>query len=159
MSFYYTDLLLEAGDLLNRAVTENDIFEIIIEYVNSALKPDLSCFYLNNKSNKNSKLLLKRGFSDAPVTLRKDSELSGFLSESKELVCLNSRKQSPFKDLLLTESMNSGMAIAIFIQNIEYGVLIINSIQPFYFKRKELFFLENLASIIRSKNPGLRSLK
>ena len=148
MSFYYTDLLLEAGGLLSRAVTENDIFEILIEYANTALHPDLSCFYLKDKSKPNMKLVLKRGFSEAPNILKNDSELSIFLSESKELVCLNTRKQSPFEDLLLTESMNSGMAIAIFIQNREYGVIIINSIQPLFFKRKELLFLENLASII-----------
>jgi len=158
MSFYYTDLLLEAGNLLNRASTEYEIFEILIEYVTTALNPDLSCIYLNDKSNTNMKLLLKRGFSDAPVILRKNSELSGFLSESKELVCLNTRKLSPFEDLLLTESMNSGMAIAVFLQKIEYGVLIINSLQPFYFKKRELLFLENLTSIVMSKNP-FRSLK
>lgn len=151
MSFYYTDLLLEAGNLLGEAKTANDIFETLIEYVNSALKPDLSCFYVNNTSDTSMKLKLKRGFTDAPDILQKESELLCFLLESRELLCLNSRKISPFEELLLNDSMNSGIAIAIFIKQQEYGALIINSKQPFYFKRKEIVFLESLASIITNK--------
>lgn len=159
MNFLSTDLLLEAGVLLGKAKTKNDIFEILIEYGSSGLQPDLICFYLKYKSDTSMKLKLKRGFQKVPDILQKETELSCFLSESKELVCLNTRKQSPFEKLLLTESMNSGMAIAVFIGKIEYGVLIVNSEQPYYFKRKELLFLENLISLLGYATFDLRSLK
>ena len=148
MGVFYADLLLEAGSLLGKAKIENDIFEILIEYVNSALQPDLSCLYIKNKINSRMKLRLKRGFPKVPAFLQSETELSIFLSESKELVCLNSRKQSPFQELLLTETMNSGMVIPIFIKNIEYGNLFVNSLQPYYFKEKEILFLENLVSLV-----------
>lgn len=148
MSVFYADLLLEAGSLLGKAKLENEIFEILIEYVNSALQPDLSCLYIKDKTNSKLKLKLKRGFPKVPVFLQTETELSFFLSESKELVCLNSRKQSPFEELLLTETMNSGMVISIFIKNIEYGTLFVNSLQPYYFKEKEILFLENLVSLV-----------
>ncbi len=150
MSFDHTNLLLEAGNLLNNAKSENEITEILVKYVSSALQPDLICFYQNQKSTKNYKLTTKRGFQEVPDILQNKSELSIFLSESKELVCLNSRKNSPFKELLLTNSMNSGLAIAIIINNQELGVMIVNSFRPLFFKKKDLVFLENLASIINN---------
>lgn len=151
MSFFYTDLLMEAGDLLAKASTENDIFEILIEYANTALKPDLSCFYLKDRTNTMLELNLKRGFPKVPQNLQNKTDLLSFLSESQELACINSQKQSPFEELLLSEAMNSGMAVTIFIDSIEYGVLFVNSIQPYFFKKKEILFLENLTSIILNK--------
>ncbi len=148
MVYNYTDLLLEAGSLLGKAKTDNDVFEILIEYANNALKPDLSCLYIKDTTDTKMKLKLKRGFPNVPDFLQRQTELSNFLSESKKLVCLNSRKQSPFKDLLLTENMSSGMAISIFNEDNEYGTLFVNSQQPYYFKEKEILYLENLTSII-----------
>ena len=152
MSFNFTDLLLEAGHLVANAETDKDICEILIEYINSAIKPDLSCFYIKNKSDNQVKLEIKKGFLPAPDVIAKESELLLFLSESKEVVCLNTRKISPFEDLLLNDSMNSGMAISIFFKEIEYGVLIVNSLKAFYFKQKELFFIENLISLVKNKD-------
>jgi transcriptional regulator with GAF, ATPase, and Fis domain len=151
MSSHYTDLLLEAGDLITKADTKDDIFEILIEYVNSALHPDLSCFYANNNSNTKMSLIIKRGFPEIPVIKYNNSELMSFLKESQELVCLNSRKQSPFEELLLTDQMNSALAIPVIVKKIDFGVLIINSVRPFFFKREDILFLENLSSIIIGK--------
>ncbi len=148
MSFYYTDLLLEAGGLLVKAKTETDIFEILIEYANTALHPDLTCFYLKDETNTRLKIDLKRGFPKVPENIHQKTELVSFLSESKKLVCINTQKQSPFEKILLTSTMNSGMAISIFIKKIEYGVLFVNSVQPYFFKKREILFLENLTSIL-----------
>jgi hypothetical protein len=152
MSFNFTDLLLEAGDLVRNAETDKDICKILIEYINSAIKPDLSCFYMKDKSDSQMKLDIKKGFLTAPDVITKESELLTFLSESKEVVCLNTRKIGPFEDLLLNDSMNSGMAISIFFKEIEYGTLIVNSMKAFYFKQKELFFIENLVSLVKNKD-------
>ena len=151
MSFNFTDLLLEAGNLVSNAETDKDICEILIEYINSAIQPDLSCFYIKDKSDKQMKLEIKKGFLTAPDVIVKESELLTFLSESKEVVCLNSKKMSPFKDLLLNDSMHSGMAISIFFKEIEYGVFIVNSMKAYYFKQKELFFIENLLSLVKNR--------
>ena len=83
----------------------------------------------------------------------KNSELILFLTDSQELVCLNNRKESPFNDLLLSESMKSGLAIIIYLGNIEYGILIVNSVQPLFFRNKEIVFIENLARITRKTEP------
>ncbi|MDA3940872.1 MAG: hypothetical protein PF693_16430, partial [Spirochaetia bacterium] len=104
MSFYHTDLLLEAGNFLNTAKSENDISEILVKYINSVLNSDVICFYQKDETNKKLKLKIKRGFQEVPEYFQVESELSDFLSDSKELVCLNSRKKSPFLELLLTNS-------------------------------------------------------
>jgi len=157
MSLNYTDLLLEAGHLLGKAKTKNTISEILIEYVNSGLQPDLSCFYVQEKSKDQMKLIIKRGFLEAPKIFQNKSELFSFLFESKEVACLNTRKESPFQEILLNESMSSGIAAAIFLNDKEFGVLVVNSLQTFNFKKKELSFLENLVSLVINQDLITRS--
>ena len=152
MSFNYTELLLEAGNLFGKAETKENLSEILIEYVNSGLQPDLSCFYIKEKSKNQMKLILKRGFPEVQEIPQDKSELFSFLFESKEVVCLNTRKESPFQGILLNESMSSGMAAAIFLKDKVFGVLIVNSLQTFNFKSKELSFLENLVSLVKDKD-------
>ncbi|MCK5154493.1 MAG: hypothetical protein KAQ93_09070, partial [Spirochaetales bacterium] len=116
----------------------------IVEYTNSALEPDLSCFYLNEESKKSFKLTIKKGFDTVPEILLEQSELVSFLKESQEIVCLNTRKQSPFAGLLLSGNMESGLAVPLFPGKGESGILIVNSMRPLYFKSGEISFLENI---------------
>ena len=60
MSINYTDLLLEAGNLLHKAKSDKELFETIVEYANSALQPDLCCFYIYDKLNNRLKLTIKK---------------------------------------------------------------------------------------------------
>ena len=144
MMVNYTDLLLEASKLFHQAETAKNIFEIIVEYSNTALEPDLSCFYLRQKSDNSLKLTIKKGFAAVPKILREQSELVNFLQESGEIVCLNTRKQSPFEELLLSDTMKSGLAVPILPGKKESGVLIVNSTRPFFFRSEEISFLENI---------------
>ena len=144
MRFNNTDLLLEAGNLFHKAKSDKEFYETIVEYANSALQPDLCCFYLYEKLNNSLKLTIKKGFAAVPKILSGQSELVIFLEESKELVCLNTRKQSPFSELLLSEKMESGLAVPLFFGEEKSGILIVNSIRPFYFKSREISFLENI---------------
>lgn len=144
MSSNYTDLLLEAGKLFHQAESTKELFEIIVEYTNSALQPDLSCFYLNQKPDNNFKLIIKKGFAAAPKILLEQSELVSFLYDSREIVCLNTRKSSPFAELLLSDNMESGLAVPLLPGEKGNGILIVNSMRPFFFKSKEISFLENI---------------
>ncbi len=144
MSTNYTDLLLEAGKLFHHTKSGKEFFEIIVEYTNSALKPDLCCFFLSQKPGNNLKLTIKKGFAETPTFLKEQSELISFLNESGEIVCLNTRKPSPFAELLLSDTMKSGLAVMLLPEGKENGVLIVNSRQPFFFKRNEITFLENI---------------
>lgn len=141
----YTDLLLEAGKLFHQTKSAKELFEIIVEYSNSALEPDLSCFYLSQTSDNSLKLAIKKGFAAVPGILPEESELVSFLQESRELVCLNTRKRSPFAELLLSETMESGLAVPIFLGKKGNGILIVNSKRPFFFKSREISFLENIS--------------
>ena len=148
MSSNYTDLLLEAGKLFHQAESNKELFEIIVEYTNSALQPDLCCFYLNQKSDNNYKLVIKKGFASAPKILMKQSELVSFLHDSREIVCLNTRKPSPFAELLLSDNMESGLAVPLFLGGKKgNGILIVNSMRPFFFKSREISFLENISLV------------
>ncbi len=150
MGIAYSDLLLEAGILVNNAVSVEEISNILVEYANSGLKPDLLCLYqYENTLNSDMQLVSKRGFTPAPEYLLHDSELFCFLLELQQLVCLNTPKKSPFEDILLSDQMGSGLAIAINIAEIKMSVLIINSKHSFYFKRNEIKYLEDLCSIIK----------
>ena len=149
MNTAYTDLLLEAGILVNNAVSIEELSNILVEYANSGLNPDLLCLYqYENASNPNMRLKVKRGFGGVPETLHNGSELVSFLFESKKLVCLNTFKKSPFEELLLSNNMESGMALALYLDELEYGVLILNSKHPLYFLRNEIQYLEDLYLII-----------
>ena len=123
MKVNYTDLLLEAGRLFHQAKSNKELFEIIVEYTNSALQPDLSCFYLNQKSDNSLKLTIKKGFAAVPKILMEQSELVSFLQESEEIICLNTRKPSPFADLLLSDTMESGLAVPLILGEKGNGVL------------------------------------
>ncbi|MCK5199785.1 MAG: GAF domain-containing protein [Spirochaetales bacterium] len=144
MKVNYTDLLLEAGRLFHQAKSNKELFEIIVEYTNSALQPALSCFYLNQKSDNSLKLTIKKGFAAVPKILMEQSELVSFLQESEEIICLNTRKPSPFADLLLSDTMESGLAVPLILGEKGNGVLIVNSKRPFFFKSREILFLENI---------------
>jgi len=149
MNTAYTDLLLEAGILVNNAVSVDALSNILVEYANSGLNPDLLCLYrYENEFNPNMRLKINRGFAEVPETLYNGSELVSFLFESKKLVCLNTLKKSPFEELLLSNNMESGMALALYLNKLEYGVLILNSKHPFYFLRNEIQYLEDLYFII-----------
>ena len=149
MKVNYTDLLLEAGRLFHKTESAKELIGIIVEYSNSALQPDLTCLYLNQKSNKDLELIIKKGFDTVPKFLLKKSELVSFLQESREIVCLNSRKQSPFVELLLSDNMESGLAVPITLGKKENAVLIVNSKRPFFFRNKEISFLENIKLLAR----------
>jgi len=149
MSTAYTDLLLEAGILVNNAISAQEISNILIEYANSGLNPDLICLYqYENTLNSDMKLVSKRGFNPTPEYLLHDSELFCFLLESQQLVCLNTLKRGPFEELILSDQMQSGLAIAINIAEIKLSVLILNYKQPFSFRRNEIQYLEDLCFII-----------
>jgi len=154
MNTAYTDLLLEAGILVNNAISAQEISNILMEYANSGLNPDLICLYqYENTLNSNMKLVSKRGFMPVPEYLLHDSELFCFLLESQQLVCLNTLKRSPFKELILSDQMESGLAIAINIADIKLSVLILNYKQPFSFRRSEIQYLEDLCLIIGKHRP------
>ncbi len=143
----YTQIVLEAGNMIQQAKNRNKIPEIIVECTNSALQPDLCCLYLYSKGSKSFKLSIKKGYTEVPESLPADSEFIQFLNESQELVCLNTRKLSPFQDILLADRMESGLAVS-FLQKISAKwILIVNSTKPFYFKHNELLFLENIRSL------------
>ncbi len=149
MSVAHTNLLLEAGILVNKAVSVEEISNILVEYANSGLKPDLICLYqYKNPNDSNMKLGIKRGFASPPEYILHESELFSFLLESQELVCLNTLKKSPFEDMILSDQMESGLAVAVNIAEIELSILIINSKKSFYFGKNELQYLEDLCFII-----------
>ncbi len=148
MTPQYTKLILEAGTMIHKTKSRIKISEILVECINSALDPDLCCLYSTNKDGSIFKLAIKKGYPSVPDIISSDSEFIQFINESRELVCLNTKKNSPFRDILLTGKMESGLAISILQKNIIQDILIVNSVRPFYFKKNELSFLENIRSLI-----------
>ena len=143
------DELVRASSLLTGEITFGRLISILAEQSVDITHSDCGALYLctPDDSDADLKLAYKRGRHPVPDTLPAQSDLVDFILESDESVVLLSRDPSPFSDLLLSEPMNSGMALPVSTTKAKIGILILNSREPRYYNRARFHFLNSFAGL------------
>ncbi len=144
------DELIRAGSLLARELSFKSLVSTLVEQTADITRSDLCALYLYTgpeKSRSDLVMTYRRGRYSVPPRLSADSELVSFVGECDESVVLLERRESPFLDILLDPSMQSGIALPLSVPNSSVGILILNSRTPLFFDKSRLHFLDSLVRI------------
>ena len=142
--------LVRVGSLLSR---EFDFRTLLSAYVDQALDvsgSDLAAFYLAVEPEKRKsqlRLAYRRGSGEAPASISAEDTLVDFVRDCGESVVMNGGAQSPFRGLLLSEGMASGMALPISTPRSFIGLLYVNSRATAFYRAPVFNFLNSLTSL------------
>ena len=139
------DRVLLASGVIAKKLNVKHIISSLTEQLFDITGCNLACFY--SLSDSKVRLLYKRGKYETPEILNRGDELIQFIIESKESVVLTERKKSPFLSILLNNLMESGVAAPIGTRKKIYGLIILNSLNKYFFNRKSLTAIEAISKI------------
>ena len=143
------DELVRASSLLTGEINFQRLISILVEQSLDITHSDTGALYLYATDDANADLVLayKRGRHVVPDHLSRRSELVDFVIEADEAVVLLTPADSPFGNLLLTERMQSGMALPISTPKARIGIVVLNSLQPHFYNRARFQFLDSFVSL------------
>ncbi len=138
--------LTEAGIALAKAKTITETVRTLLDHCFIIGKPDLAAFYTFTGKGKDKKLKLVsfRGYKPEKETIPGGEESILFMIESKEAVCILKKKENPFKTILLTQLMESGIAVPLIKASKETGIIFLNYLHPYRFSFTQMEQIENL---------------
>ncbi len=142
--------LTRAGARLTTELDFKALVSGIVEQSIDITKSDLACLYIKRQPEERVSdlaLAYKRGRFPAPDTLDAGSELIEFIREADEAVVLLGRKKSPFSDLFLDDSMQSGMALPLSTPKAAIGLVVLNSREPEHYNRDWFHFLNSYSKL------------
>jgi class 3 adenylate cyclase/PAS domain-containing protein len=166
--------LVRAGALLTRERNFKSLISVFVEQTLDISRVDMAAFYVPKEANENNDLRLyyKRGRFPVPETISGTSELVCFMRDCREAVIFNNtyvheaasqaslqaeltqatafiRTGGSFlKEILISSSMLSGMALPIISPQREIGVLFVGSRLPRYFNRRRFHFLDSFTKLV-----------
>ncbi len=151
--------LVRTSSLLSRETTFKGLASVLVEQSQDVTRSSLAALYLfpdpENPEQPEKPLhrFYQRGRYTPPPALETGSELIQFLLECPESIVLSRRTPpaypsgSPFTDLFLDESMNSGIALPLFTPSTRIGVLILNSRKEDFYSQRRFSFLNSLTQL------------
>jgi adenylate cyclase len=153
------DELVRASSLLSRELTFPKLTSILLEQTLDITHSDLAALYLYAGERRELKLDRKRGRHSPPATIPRSSELVQFILDCDESVVLLERKPSPFTGVLLTEAMQSGIAMPLSTPTARIGVLFLNSLESFFYARERFHFLNGVVDVASGMLENARLFK
>ncbi len=143
------DELVRASSMLTAEINFQRLISILVEQSLDITHSDIGAIYLYVQDDPNADLVqaYKRGRHLVPDRLPRRSELVDFLLESDEAVVLLTPDQSPFSDLLLTDRMQSGMALPVSTPKAGIGIVVLNSLQLNFYNRSRFQFLDSFVGL------------
>jgi adenylate cyclase len=141
------DELVRASSMLSRELTFQKLTSILLEQTLDITHSDLAALYLYSGERGDLRLDRKRGRHTPPDLISRSSELIQFLLDCDEAVVLLERKPSPFTEILLTDRMESGIVLPLSTPTARIGVLILNSLESFFFARERFHFLTGIVDV------------
>jgi class 3 adenylate cyclase len=139
------DDIVRAGAIIGKGFDIKQFISSLVEQLFDITGSHLVCFYSHGE--KNSRLLYRRGKYRVREVFNTGEEPFQFIIESGESVVLTERKESPFIGLLLHDSMNSGVALAVGTANKIYGFVVLNSETALFFTRSRLQAIEAVTKL------------
>ncbi|MBN1500363.1 MAG: PAS domain-containing protein [Spirochaetes bacterium] len=144
------DELVRAGSILTAELDFKTLISVLVEQSQDISASSLSVLYLRkNPDTLNGDFIktYQRGKFEVPGSFKEDNENFIFIEECGEAAVLLERKESPFRQLLLNDLMNSAIALPISTNNAFLGVLILNSKEKMFYNRRKLNFLEAFSTL------------
>ncbi len=154
--------LVRAGSLLSREFDFKSLISTLVDQSLDISGSDLAALYLSaepDKARSRLKLSYKRGSGEIAPFVEADAEIAEFIRDCGESVVLNSRKPSPFAGLLLSASMQSGMALPIVTPRSFLGILFVNSKKTGFYTSSAFNFLNSFASLASGMMHNSRMYK
>ncbi len=142
------DELLKIGTLLLKNMYSADFIRLLVDHACDVSRSDAACLYFGGSGPGDTGALRQvylRGNCGPAKVLPQDSELVGFLYESREPVVLGGPDGVFFRELLLCPEMQSGMALFLGTDTQRFGILILNSLAEAHYTRRRFDFLSGLA--------------
>ncbi len=147
--------LVRTSALLSRESTFKGLAAVLVEQSQDVTRSSLAALYLFDPEDAGRPLrrFFQRGRYEIPSEMDAGSGLIQFLLECPESVVLSRRtppgypEGSPFRELLLSESMNSGIALPLFTPSTRIGILILNSRQEEFYRQQRFNFLNSLTQL------------
>lgn len=156
----YSTIMETSKDILDETVrlcatlsSENRIqkmFSILVEQTLDISRSDTAGLYIYPEGEGSPNLTYSRGKYELPPKLSRSSELISFAEECREAVVLLRRKASPFHELLIEQSMNSGILLPLQTPTEKIGYLILNSKQETFYTGSKFLFLESVSKFAGS---------
>ncbi len=154
--------LVRASSRLSAESDFKSLVSVLVEQSADYSRSDLACLYIYNDTEASTgelRLIYRRGLRDVPDTISKESELMEFLEECGEAVVLLSRKESPFKELLLSGSMNSGIVLPVKAGKRKIGALFLNSRDTDHYGNERFRYLDSLNRLAGGLLENARLMK
>jgi class 3 adenylate cyclase/PAS domain-containing protein len=127
------------------AIDFSQIQSTLVEQACDISSSDLAALYLYTESGdvpgSALRLSYRRGPWRAPPSLSRVSETFAFVEECGEAAVLNEPRQCVLSGLLLDATMQSGIAVPIFLPGYRAGILILNARSQRHFNRERLNFM------------------
>jgi hypothetical protein len=137
--------LLRVSTLLLKNLFADEFISLFVDHARDVSFSDLACLYLYNdrggKNDDEARLVCRRGEYRVAGLLPPKSGLAAFLRESREALVLSSPEDDYFPDVLLCPGMQSGMALWLGRDLLQFGVFILNSHSPGHYTRERFEFL------------------
>lgn len=156
------DELVRASSKLSSESEFKNLVSVLVEQSADYSRSDLACLYIYNNpeaSTGSLRLIYRRGIRTVPESISEGSELMEFLEECGEAVVLLSRRDSPFKELFLTESMNSGIVLPVSSGNRRVGALFLNSREENHYGSNRFQYLDSLNRLAGGLLENARLMK
>ena len=156
------DDFVRAGFLLSSEINFNRLVSILVEQAADQSRSNLACLYLYSDPEMNTgplRLVYRRGLKNVPSKIPGNTELMDFVEECGESVVLSAREGSPFDELFLDESMNSGIVLPLKSGKRKLGALFLNSRNENHYKGEKFFYLDAVVKLAGGMLENSRLLK
>ena len=144
------DELVRSSTRLSAESDFRQLVSVLVEQSADQSRSDLACLYAYEDPDTAAgpmRLIYRRGLRDVPDTLPGGGELLDFLDECGEAVVLLERRKSPFSDLLLADSMNSGIVLPVRAAKRRVGALFLNSRHERHYGNEKFRYLDALTRL------------
>lgn len=150
------DKITQAGIELTETESPHETLETLMHICFINTESDLCAYYafITEEGKTILKLDSYKGYKPEITILHAEEKSIIFLLESRESVCLLSKKESPFSGILLESSMTGGFAVPLIQNKRCTGVFYFNYRQPYRFTFQYITFVENLIKIALPKLQG-----
>ena len=142
--------LVKTGAFLSGETDFRRIASALAERALDVTRADLSAVYLYAQpgfSGSDIELECRRGAYRIPASIPGSSGLVSFIEDCRETVVISSPEPGPFSDILLSEGMESGIALPLRTRMSRIGILILDSRHPSHFTGDRFTFLDSLAAV------------
>ena len=156
------DGLVRASGRLSAESDFRKLVSVLVEQSADYSRSDLVCLYIYTHPDAGTgpmRLVYRRGLRNAPDAVPGGTELMEFVEDCGEAVVLLERRPSPFLELLLVDTMNSGIVLPVRAGKRRLGALFLNSRYVEHYGNEKFRYLDSLTRLAGGLLENARLMK